>query len=207
VGAAVGKRWSASGHQVTFGVRNPAAEKVAKLIAECGAAAKAASVRESAESAEVVFLATPWPEVESVIRALGPLNGKVLIDATNPIVLGAGEESRHLLIGHTSSAGEEVAKLAPGARVVKAFNTTGSGNMQNPIYGERRAVIFVAGDYQDARALTSQLARDIGLEPIEIGNLSTARLLEPMAMLWVKMALREGWGPDFTFDVLKRNRA
>jgi predicted dinucleotide-binding enzyme len=192
---------------VTFGVRQPAAAKVANLLAECGPAAKAASVKESAENAEVIFLAIPWSEVEGVIRELGPLHGKVLIDATNPIVIGAGEESRGLLIGHSTSAGEEVAKWAPGARVVKAFNTTGSGNMQNSVYGERRAVIFVAGDAPDAKAVTSQLARDIGLEPIDVGQLSTARLLEPLALLWIKMAYGEGWGPDFTFDVLKRNHA
>ena len=186
-------------------VGDPTSEKVRSLVSKCGPHTKAVTVRESPHQADIFVLATPWSEVEGVIRELGNLTGKILIDATNPIIMGAGEESRWLLVGQTTSAGEEVAKWAPAARVVKAFNTTGSGNMENPLYGNRRVPVFVAGDDAAAKATTSQLARDVGLEPIDVGLLSTSRLLEPMALLWIKLAYAEGWGPDFAFDLLKRN--
>ena len=143
---------------------------------------------------------------ERVIGQLGDLSGKILIDATNPIVIGADELSRGLLIGHSTSAGEEVAKWARGARVVKAFNTTGTGNMLNPNYGSRRAITFVAGDDAEAKSVACQLTHELGLEPIDAGGLQMARLLEPLGLLWIKMAYGQGWGPDFTFDVVKRDR-
>lgn len=206
VGTAVGSKWAKAGHDITFGVRDLHSEKVAQALAACGSRARAVPVEACAGEADVVFLATPWLETESVIAQLGDLTGKVLIDATNPIVIGADEQSRGLLLGHTTSAGEEVAKCAPGARVVKAFNTTGTGNMLHPEYGDRRAITFVAGDDVDARSTTATLAREVGLQPIDVGGLQMARLLEPVGLLWIKMAYGEGWGPDFTFDVIKREQ-
>lgn len=204
VGGTLARSWSRAGHTIIVGSRNPNDEKIAALVAECGPDAKSAAIEECAREADVIFMATPWNATESVVRALGDLSGKVLLDATNPIVPGAEERTAGLLLGHTTSAAEQIAAWAPAARVVKAFNTTGAANMANPAYGERRAVVFICGDDAAARETAVTLARDAGLNPVDSGRLSIARLLEPIAMLWIHLAYGAGLGPDFTFDVVTR---
>jgi predicted dinucleotide-binding enzyme len=88
-------------------------------------------------------------------------------------------------IGTTSSGGEKVAERATGAKVVKVFNTTGSNNMENPLYGEAAIPIFYCGDDAEAKKMAGALAGDIGFDPIDAGPLSNARLLECYAMLWI----------------------
>ena len=122
------------------------------------------------------------------------------MDCTNPLK----SDLSSLLIGHTTSAGEEVAKWAPGARVVKAFNTTGAPNMTNPKFGGARAAMFIAGDDAPAKATVKQLGEDVGFEMIDVGALAQARLLEPLAMLWIHLAFKQGLGRDFAFGLLRR---
>lgn len=119
------------------------------------------------------------------------------MDCTNPIGPGFA-----LGVGHTSSGGEQLAALAKQARVVKAFNTTGFGNMRNPIYGSRSASMFFATDDREARNTASQLIRDVGFDPVYVGPLNQARYLEPMAMLWITMT--QEYGRDFVFTMLRR---
>ena len=126
VGGTLGRRWAGAGHEVVFGTRHP--ERV-----ETPPGTRAAGVREAAEHGEVVVLATPWDGVRDALAAAGDLAGKVLFDCTNPLA----KDLSGLAIGHTTSAGEQVAALAPGARVVKIFNSTGAGNMADPLYGEQ----------------------------------------------------------------------
>ena len=100
-----------------------------------------------------------------------------------------------------------MARLAPGARVVKAFNTYGWENFANPRYpnaADLQPLMFLAGDDADAKRMVAGLATDIGFEPFDAGNLRAARELEPLAMLWIRRALSEGRGPDFTWARLRR---
>ena len=91
-----------------------------------------------------------------------------------------------------------------GARVVKAFNTTGSGNMNNPNYGSQRPMMPVAGDDADAKAVAIGLADEIGFSGVDVGALSGARDLEHLAMLWIRLAYPLGNGPDIAFALLRR---
>jgi predicted dinucleotide-binding enzyme len=109
-----------------------------------------------------------------------------------------------LTIGHATSGGEVVAAAATNARVVKAFNTTGYGNMANPSYGSQRPAMFVCGDDADARTTALALVEQIGFEGVDCGPLAHARLLEPLAELWIWLAIRGGLGTDFAFALLKR---
>jgi predicted dinucleotide-binding enzyme len=141
----------------------------------------------------------PWPALPQAVQSLGPLSGKIIIDATNPLA-----PDMSLAIGYNDSAGETVARLAPGGRVVKAFNTTGANNMADSSYAGGKLMMPVAGDDGDAKATVMALARELGFEPIDTGPLAMSRHLEPMAMIWIKLALVQKLGRNFGFALLRR---
>lgn len=153
----------------------------------------------AAASAAAVLLAVPWRAVPYALAAVGNLAGKIILDCTNPVTLDFTE----LTIGHTTSAGEEVARLAPGARVVKVFNTNGSTNMADPDYNGHKVTMLYAGD-DGANQVAARLAGDLGFEPIYLGRLKEARLLEPLATAWIVLARHRGLGRDFALDVVRR---
>ena len=202
VGGTLGARWAKNGHPVTFGVRNLGDAKLKKLLHDAGSNARAATIGEAVKDASVVLLATPWEGAQSSIHAAGSLKGKILIDATNPLTMDT--EGLRLVLGHTTSAGEQVASWATGARVVKAFNTTGAKNLADPKLGSQSASMFVCGDDAQARATVMKLAEELGFEAVDCGALSSARYLEPMAMLWIHRCVGLGRGPDFAFKIVRR---
>src|SRR5947209_360327 len=200
VGAVLGRRWAAAGHAVTFGVRNPA--DPARRAEAAGMKASLASVRDAAAAAEVVVLAVPWGAVKDTLAAAGGLAGKVVLDCTNPLTA----DLKGLELGHTTSAAEAVARLAPGAKVVKVFNTTGADNMADPVYGGAGVTMFYAGDDAGAKAAAARLAADLGFAPVDAGPLAAARLLEPLALLWIRLAF-EQFGRDFALTVVRRGQS
>jgi predicted dinucleotide-binding enzyme len=147
---------------------------------------------------QVIVLAIPWSGVQKTLQNIGDFAGKILIDPTNPF------KGMQLSIGFTTSAGEEVAKFAKNARVVKAFNTCGWKIMANPVFGNEKADMYIAGDDAVAKKVVCDLAADLGFEPVDVGPLSQARLLEPMAQLWVHLAYAANWGPYHAFKLLRR---
>src|SRR5215475_4777560 len=196
VGGTLGRRWAQGGHTVVFGVRDPAEEKVRSFLASAGAPARASRIEEVAAASAVVVLTVPWEAAHDAVRRAGDLTGKVLVDVTNPVAMGLEGLQHGLLVGHTTSAAEQVAAWAPGARVVKAFNTTGFGNMQDPRYGPQAATMFLCGDDGEAKAMVTQLGEDLGFEMLDTGPLAIARLLEPLAMLRIHLAVFQALGPD-----------
>jgi len=202
VGGTLGARWAKIGHTVTFGVRNPGDEKLKKLLSSAGGTARAATISDAVKDASVIVLATPWEGAQSAIQAAGKLAGKILIDATNPLTMSP--EGLRLVLGHTTSAGEQVASWASGARLVKAFNTTGAKNMADPKFGSQSSSMFVCGDDAEARATVMKLAEELGFDAVDCGPLFAARYLEPMAMLWIHLCVGLGRGPDFAFKIVKR---
>ncbi|MCL4303878.1 MAG: NADPH-dependent F420 reductase [Anaerolineae bacterium] len=199
VGRALGTGWAKKGHQVIFGSRDPYGEKVREVLAAAGANASAAGITEAGAAAEVIVLATPWNIMEQIVESLGDLAGKIVVDATNPI--GPGFQ---LAVGVTSSGAEQIAGWAKGARVVKAFNTTGWENMADPIYHGQPITMFICGDDAGARAVVTGLAEDLGFEVTDTGPLSTARYLEPLAMLWIHLAMVQKQGRQMAFRIVKR---
>ncbi|HJX29246.1 MAG TPA: NADPH-dependent F420 reductase, partial [Thermoanaerobaculia bacterium] len=201
VGSALGGGFAREGHEVTFGVRDTGKPKVLSLVEETGA--RAGSVADAAAAAEVVVLAMPWTSAQEVIQAAGGLDGKIVLDCINPLKpdlsgLDVGGE------GAPRSAAEQVAAWAPGARVVKIFNTTGAGNMVNPRYGGDRATMLYCGDDTEAKKVAARLAEDLGFETVDAGPLPTAYLLEHHAMLWIHLAYAAGLGRDFAFRLVRR---
>ncbi|HEX9943034.1 MAG TPA: NADPH-dependent F420 reductase [Thermoanaerobaculia bacterium] len=198
VGGSLGQGWTRAGHEVMFGVRDALHPKVAKLLAETGA--RAGSVAEAAAFGEVVALATPWEATQDALRSAGGLAGKILFDCTNPLA----PQLAGLTHGHTTSGGEQVAVWAPGARVVKVFNTTGANNMANPDFGGVAATMFYCGDDAGAKATAARLAADLGFDPVDAGRLDQARLLEPLALLWIRLAYVQQMGREIAFKLMRR---
>jgi predicted dinucleotide-binding enzyme len=203
VGGALGGRWAKLGHEVIFGTRNTQGSDVQQLAAKASGKTSVAALADAAREGEVVLLSTPWPATQQIIAGLGDLKGKILIDATNPLL----PDLSGLTHGTTTSGGEQVASWARGARVVKAFNTVGANIMANSSFDGHKPVMFYCGDDAEAKQVVKKLIDELIFEAVDAGPLTQARLLEPFALLWISMALVHGLGQDFAFELLRRNPA
>ncbi len=198
VGGTLGRRWSQLGHQVTFGTRDAQQPRVAALVAECGA--QAAPLPQAVADADVVVLALPWTGVLSTCEQLAPaLAGKTVVDCINPL----NSTFSGLDLGFTTSAAEEIARRLPAAKVVKAFNMVSAATMANPLYDGQPATLFYCGDDGPAKQVIAELATQLGFAAVDSGPLTNARLLEPLAMLYIHLAFH-GWGANCAFQVVKR---
>ena len=157
-----------------------------------GGSIEVRSYRDAVASADVVFLTTLWEHTEAALRTARPFDGRVLVDCSNP----EGSDGRSLAVGLTTSGAEQVASWAPDARVVKAFNHVYAEVLSSPAALARGVTLFVCGDDPNARQIVCDLARSAGLAPVEAGRLSTARYLEPLAMLMVELVRGQGFGPE-----------
>lgn len=198
VGRALGGGWSRAGHAVAYGVPDPADPKHADLPA-----ASRHGVAAAVAGAEIVVLAVPWGAVADALAAAGDLAGRVVIDCTNPLAFTPGR-GLHLALGFETSGAERLAALAPGARVVKTLNQTGAEVMGDAHAFPQRPVMFLAADDADAKAHASRLVADLGFEPRDAGPLAGARLLEPLAMLWIDQATARGAGRDVAFTLARK---
>jgi 8-hydroxy-5-deazaflavin:NADPH oxidoreductase len=181
IGGTLAKDWARAGHQVFLSSRHP--DDLQKLAKEIGNGAKAGTPEEAAKFGEVVVLAIPWRNKESLPRP-GLFKGKVVVDAMNPYsALG-----KVMDLGDTTSSGE-VAKLLPDARLVKAFNTMSSDDLRSGAFrsGSERWAMFLAGDDKKAKSVVSRLIEEIGFVPIDTGSLiQGGRLQEPGSPLYPK---------------------
>lgn len=203
VGGALGLAWAQkAGHDICFGVRDPQADKTQGLLRAIGAKARAATPAEAAAFADLIVLSTPWPATEAAIRSMGDLKGKIILDATNPLAMGP--DGLGLEIGHSISGGEKVQSWAAGASVYKTLNSTGFGNMAEPVFDGVKSVMFVAGDDEANKPKVIDLVGQLGFDVVDAGPLRVARLLEAHAMLWIHLALVRGLGRDWAFAMLRR---
>jgi predicted dinucleotide-binding enzyme len=198
VGMALARAFTQRGESVVFGVPDPGKYGVA--VATLGAHARVATTREAIAASAVVILAVPYSALAPIAQSVTDWQGKILVDATNPLAPGLSG----LSVGTTTSGAEELAKLAHGARVVKAFNSTGAENMADTTYAAGAPFMPVCGDDTDARVKVVSLATMIGFDAVDCGPLSAARYIEPFAMTWIHMALKLGLGRRFAFARLQR---
>lgn len=196
VGRALAGAWANAGHNVKLAVRDTGRADFEDLGVE-GISLVAADG--AAAHANIVVLAVPWAGVADALKRAGNLDGKIVIDATNPL-----GKDLSLVVGHDDSGGETVARLARGAKVVKAFNTTGAHNMADSFYASGQLMMAIAGDDGMAKEAAARLASDIGFEPVDVGPLVMSRHLEPMAIVWIRLALVEKRGTGMGFSLLKR---
>jgi predicted dinucleotide-binding enzyme len=203
VGGSLGTAWAQkAGHEIFFGVREPNAEKTQALVRRIGGKARAGAPAEAAAIGDFIVLTVPWPAAEAAIQSMGDLAGKIVLDAGNPLAMGP--DGLGLEIGHSISAGEKVQGWARGASVFKTLNTTGFGNMADPVFHGVKSVMFVAGDDAANKPKVIALVADLGFDVIDAGPLRNARLLEAHAMLWIDLALRRGLGRDWALARVRR---
>jgi len=200
VGSALGKIWASNGNEVMFSSRHP--ENLKGLAESIGKNACYDLPAEVAKYSEVIVLSVPWTQAIDALKSAGSLKGKVLIDCTNPLK----PDMSGLAVGHTTSAPEDVAKAAPEAKVVKAFNTTFAEVMNSPsrTFGSQKATGFYCGDDSSAKAIVSGLIKETGLGPLDVGPLMCARYLEPMAMLAMQIAFVQGFGTEMALGLMRR---
>lgn len=201
VGKVLGTRWAEKGHQVTYGSRDPGSDRARQLIDQSGGKVSVAPIAHAVSHAEVVLGAIPYDACEDTLKSLGDLKGRILIDCSNPLL----PDLSGLYVGHTISAAEQVAEWALGSRVVKAFNTVSSATMANPRYESQSATLFYCGDDPSAKEAVRQLASDLDFDPVDAGPLSIARYLEPLAMLYIHLAIKQGWGSNSAFRIMRRS--
>lgn len=165
----------------------------------------AGTAAEAAAFAEVVIFAMPWVAVEeAVVQVAAAVRRKILWDCTNPLQ----PDLSGLLLGTTTSGGEELARLAPGARVVKAIPPFAELlHSSTTLIGGAHPMVFVCSDDEAARQVVAGLVADIGAEPIAAGGLATARYTEPAGMLAVQLAYRQGLGPRIGLALLREPAA
>lgn len=193
VGQAIGKGLLRAGHEVRFGSRTPGK---ASLLP----GSRDGPHRDVAAWGDVVVIAVPYSVAADLIRTVGAdtLRGKTVVDATNAIGRDGG-----LAVGFTTSAAEEYAKLAPGAKFVKAFNTVFARFMSTGKIGDDRVTLFVAADDAAAKQTVMRLGSDIGFDAIDAGPLRSARYLEPMAMELMTIAFAVKMGANTAFRVVR----
>ena len=185
------KVFAAAGETVVLGSRDAA--KAAATAGGLGAGVSGAELGAAAARADIVVLAVPYGAAAETIAAAGGLAGKTVIDISNPLT----PDFAGLTIGHTTSAAEEIQRLAPEARVVKAFNTIFAAVLQaGGRVGGAPATVFLAGDDADAVGTVAALAAAAGFRPLEVGGLALARYLEPLGGLNVALGYGRGLGTD-----------
>ena len=197
MGGTLGGLWAKGRHKVFFGSRDP--RKAAGLTRAIGENVGSGSYADAAQFGEVVLLATPWWATAKALKAAGSLEHKILIDCTNPYK----QDFSGFVEDLNSSAAEQVALWAPGAKVVKAFNSVHFAVFKNPRFGQLNATMFYCGDDPEAKGVVADLGKGIGLDPVDCGPLRIAKMLEGLAGLWVHLAFNQGQN-DTAFKLLRR---
>ena len=183
VARSLGRAWTDVGHRVAVVSRRP--ERAQALVDRLGPSATVAGRGWTAGAGDAVLLAVPWDAVpEAVATAGGGLAGVPLIDPTNPVRHGVGE---HLMASGTSAA-QHIARLVPGARVVKAFQLFPADHWLSPAVGW--TTVPLCGDDSQALGTVATLVTDIGATPVRLGPLSRARQLEEAAGFVIGLAFQ-----------------
>ena len=178
MGSAFVKQLVRAGHEVSVTARSSAK---AEQVAAAHPGARAVPAASAAAGADAIVLATGYGDAVAALKSVGDVQGKVVIDITNPL----SADYMSLTLDHSNSAAEEIAKAVPGAEIVKAFNTVFAQVLaEGADFGAgRKVTVFVASDSERAKQTATTLAQSLGFEVVDAGALKNARYLEPLAGL------------------------
>ncbi len=192
VGKALAKGFLGIGYEVMIGTRDPKSEKAAAVLSAVPGV-QAGSFSEAAAFGEMAALCTLWSGTEAAINAADQKNlaGKLVIDVTNPLVFPLNAPPS-LALGHTDSGGEQVQRWLPDSKVVKAFNIVGNPDMVNPEFEGGPPDMFIGGNDAAAKTKVTEILTAFGWNTTDLGGIETARLLEPLCILWVYYGIKTG---------------
>lgn len=176
-----------------LGTRKPDEPKMGRWVKQAGGKASAGTFADAARFAELAVLATRWDGTENALKLADPkhLAGKVVIDVTNPLQFTPNAPPG-LAVGFTDSGGEQVQRWLPGAKVVKAFNIVNAAFMYKPRLPGGPPDMFICGNDAAAKRTVTEICQAFGWPVTDIGGIEGARLLEPLAVLYVAIAVRAG---------------
>ena len=194
MGGKLGTLFARAGHDVVFSYSRSQG-KLQELAQSAGHNARAGTPREAAREADAILLAVHWSRTDDVLRQAGVLAGKVVVTCSLPMNAADTE----LVIAHTSSGAEELARTAPGARVVSAFTTVPSEVLFGVFAARRsrnRPSLVYCGDDEGGKRVAAELIHDIGFDPVDVGPLRVSRYIEPFALLVGQIAYEGQGGPE-----------
>ena len=204
MGGKLGTIFARGGHEVTFSYAR-SREKLNRLARDAKGKVRAGTPREAAKEADALLLAVHWSLIEDVLNQAGDLSGKVIVSCSLPM----NADNTELVVAHTSSGAEELAKRLPNARVVSAFNTVPSEVLFGVYEARRKATrpsLVYCGDDEGSKAVAAELIRDVGFDPLDAGPLLIARYTEPFAQLVAELAYTGEDGPelDYRFEWFRK---
>jgi hypothetical protein len=205
MGSAIGKLWARQGHQVMFSYSRDL-KKLDAIAESAGSNARIGTTAEAARFGEVIMLTVQYAVLEDALKAAGSLEGKVLITCVSGLRPDFQGQTLGLPTELTSSVAEQIAQLAPGAKVVEAFNLTFAELLQadSRQFGTECPSLLYCGDDADAKAIAASLIEECGYDAIDAGGLIKARSIEALASIWVQTAVVTGLFPNTSLKILRR---
>ncbi len=197
MGGKLGTIFARAGHEVVFSYSR-SKEKLNKLARDARGKARAGTPAEAAENADALLLAVHWSRVDDVLKQAGDLSGKVIVSCSLPM----NADDTDLVVAHTSSGAEELAKKVPKARVVSAFGTVPSEVLFDVFEGRRKSTkpsLVYCGDDPKSKKIAAELIRDVGFDPVDAGPLRIARYTEPFTLLIAQLAYEGKGGPRLAY--------
>jgi len=197
MGGKLGTLFARAGHEVVFSYAR-SQEKLNRLARDAGGNARAGTAREAAQGSDAVLLAVHWSRIDDVLNQAGDLSGKVIVSCSLPL----NEDNTELVLGHTTSGAEALAKKLPGAEVVAAFSNIPSEVLFGVFEARGKATppsMVYCGDTDAGKDIAATLIRDIGFDPIDAGPLRNARYAEPFALLVAHLAYEGTEGPELAY--------
>jgi 8-hydroxy-5-deazaflavin:NADPH oxidoreductase len=197
MGGKLGTLFARAGHEVVFSyARNK--EKLKKLARGAGGNARAGTPGEAAKDVEALLLAVHWSRMGDVLTRAGDLSGKIIVCCSLPM----NADNTELVVAHTSSGAEALAKMIPKARVVSTFNTVPSEVLFGVYQAKRKAdrpSLVYCGDNRSGKHVAATLMRDVGFDPVDAGPLWIARYTEPFALLVAQLAYKRNGSPELAY--------
>jgi 8-hydroxy-5-deazaflavin:NADPH oxidoreductase len=197
MGGKLGTIFARAGHDVVFSYAR-SDRKLKRLAREARGSARAGTPGEATRDADALLLAVHWSRVDDVLRQAGDVAGKVIVTCSLP--MNAGDTG--LVIAHSSSGAETLARKVRRAHVVSAFGTVPSEVLFGVFEAKRRAnrpSLVYCGDDKRAKGVAATLIRDVGFDPVDAGSLRIARYLEPFALLVAQLAYEGEGGPEIAY--------
>jgi predicted dinucleotide-binding enzyme len=197
MGGKLGTIFARAGHEVVFSYARQRG-KLEELARHAGGSARAGTPQEAVQNADAVLLAVHWSRMDDVMKQAGDPSGKVIVTCSLPM----NDDDTGLVVAHTASGAETLAKKLPKARIVSAFNTVPSevlfGVFESRGKGARPGLVY-CGDDADSKEVAAGLIRDAGFDPVDAGPLRIARYSEPFALLVGQLAYEGDGGPELAY--------